>query len=112
MLIFLSVLALINLIIFVTRLQAAAAGRPYGMSEFLYRLGTCETGLNFRWDSGSYEGFVGWYWGTWLADRYPGMPSRAYLATPRQQIRVAYRSIARGRYFGCAVNSAWVRAAR
>jgi hypothetical protein len=105
----LGVLILINLTIFITRTWAA---RPYGMSEFLYRLGKCETGLNFRHDSGSYEGFVGWYTGTWLLDRYPGMPYHAHQATPRQQIRVAYRSIARGRFFGCAVNSPWVRAAR
>ena len=96
----------------VQTIRGAAARRPYGMSEFLYRLAVCETGLTWTWDSGSYEGAFGWYWGTWLLDRYPGMPSRAYQATPWQQVRVAYRSVARGRYFGCAANSSWVRAAR
>lgn len=64
------------------------------------RIGACETGYgkrpgNFRWNSGTYQGFAGFYHGSWdafvpSADPKAGpYPTEAYLATPRQQLEVA-----------------------
>lgn len=92
------------------QINAAVVEKPRWMSTFAWRVGTCESGTrgsprpNFRHDGGDYEGFVGWYWGTWLLDAPAEYPRRAYLATPRQQYRVFQISVARGRYFGCIAN--------
>jgi hypothetical protein len=86
---------------------AARAGHPDW-----YAVARCETGG--RWDWGAkrrpaeghtYEGGVGFYWGTWrkwagelgLLGRYP----HAYLAPARVQIRVAQYGWERGGYWGC-----------
>jgi hypothetical protein len=63
-------------------------------------IGACETGYgrrpgNFRHNSGTYQGFAGFYHGSWdafvpSADPKAGpYPSEAYEATPRQQYEVA-----------------------
>ena len=84
-----------------------APERPTWMSRFAWAVGTCETPRrheqwpHFDHHDGAYEGFVGWAHTTWLLDRFSGMPSHAYTATPRQQYRVALRSFARQRHFGC-----------
>lgn len=77
------------------------------------RLARCETGLNWRHNSGTYEGAFGFYKGSWDQFRYAGYPSSADRATPWQQYRVALRIHARygftgwGCYQGAA--HAWVR---
>lgn len=86
--------------------------RPGWMSPLAWAVGVCETGKgnaypDFRHDGGSYEGFAGWYWGTWLLDRRPGYPRSAKNATPRQQNRVMHDSLERGRYFGCLANGGY-----
>jgi len=64
------------------------------------RIGACETGYgrrpgDWRWNSGTYQGAFGFYYGSWdafvpRADRKAGpYPSEAYNATPRQQYEVA-----------------------
>lgn len=55
----------------------------------------CETGINWRHNSGSYQGAFGFAVSSWdnfvpRADpAYGPYPSEAYLATPRQQFEVA-----------------------
>ena len=58
------------------------------------RIGACETGYGHRpgdwkWNSGTYQGAFGFYYGTWDAYKPVGAPSEAYLATPRQQYQTA-----------------------
>ena len=60
------------------------------------RIGACETGYgkrpgDFHWNSGTYQGFVGFFYGTWDAFKPSGFPAEAYQATPRQQMVVAER---------------------
>jgi len=73
------------------------------------RIGACETGYGKRpgrwdWNSGTYQGFAGFYHGTW--DQYKPVswwPSEAYLATPWQQYQTAlavYRAHGYGAW-GC-----------
>lgn len=88
--------------------------RPGWMSPKAWALGICETGKgntypDFRHDGGSYEGFTGWYTGTWLLDRRKGYPDHAYEATPRQQNRVLHDSLKKGRYYGCLHNGGYRR---
>jgi hypothetical protein len=68
------------------------------------RIGTCETGLDWRWNSGTYQGAFGFYWGSWDAYKPAGFPAEAYEATPRQQWIVAERIRAAVGYgaWGCA----------
>ncbi len=56
-----------------------------------YRIGMCETHLTWAWNSGTYQGAFGFYWGTWDAYKPGGFPAEAYQATPRQQMIVAER---------------------
>jgi hypothetical protein len=56
----------------------------------------CETptanhGINWRHNSGTYQGGPGFYWGTWDGYKPAGFPSEAYDATPREQFIVAQR---------------------
>jgi hypothetical protein len=58
------------------------------------RIGACETGYGKRpgawnWNSGTYQGAFGFYYGTWDQYKPRGAPSEAYLATPRQQYQAA-----------------------
>jgi hypothetical protein len=55
------------------------------------RIGICETGLDWQWNSGTYQGALGFYYGTWDAYRPPNYPSEAYNAIPLQQMVVADR---------------------
>jgi len=63
----------------------------------------CETQMNWRHNSGTYQGAPGFYRGSWDAFRPAGFPSEAYNATPWQQT-VVMRLI-RARYgwsgWGC-----------
>lgn len=71
----------------------------YAWSHWLpqkwYRIGVCETGLNWRHSNSSYEGAFGFALQSWdsfvpRADPKAGpYPANAYLATPRQQYEVA-----------------------
>lgn len=81
--------------------------RPGFISPFAWAVAMCETQGNFRHDGGSYEGAWGWFTGTWLLDRRDGYPSSPTRATPRQQNRVFYDSLKKGRYFGCIVNGGY-----
>ena len=78
------------------------------MSDKFQRIGACETGYgkkpgNFHWNSGTYQGFAGFYFGTWDAYKPKGAPSEAYLATPREQYECALNVLARHGYgaWGC-----------
>ena len=73
---------------------AASSGqssRPTWLPSVWWRLAVCETGGNWRHDSGSFQGAFGIYHGTWDTYRLPGFPTDAHLATPKQQYRVAQR---------------------
>lgn len=84
---------------------------PKWVPGLIRRLAMCETHGNPHHRAGSYEGIVGWYSGTWDLDKPNGYPDHAYQATLEQQVVVAIRSVARGRYFGCLHGAAhgWVR---
>jgi hypothetical protein len=65
----------------------------------------CETGSNWQHNSGTYQGGLGFYRGSWDAFNTFGFPAEAYLATPEQQMVVA-EAIWRAYGFsgwGCAV---------
>ena len=51
----------------------------------------CETQMNWRHNSGTYQGAPGFYRGSWDAFRPAGFPSEAYNATPWQQTVVMRR---------------------
>lgn len=113
-------LALIAIVLFALAAAAQAAHKsrpritlttPGWMSPLVRRLSVCETHGDPWFRNGAYEGIVAWAHSTWLLDRYPGMPDHAYQASMRDQHRVALRSIAVGRYFGClrGPEHAWVR---
>lgn len=97
--------------------QAQPTQKPKWMSSFAWAVGICETGKgnrfpDFSHDSGTYQGFVGWYHGTWDLDRWPWMANNAANASPRSQYRVFLRSVERGRYYGCIANGGykyWLR---
>lgn len=80
------------------------------------RLAKCETGLNWRHNSGTYQGAFGFHRDSWDDRRYRprGYPSEAYNATPWQQWKVA-RKIAKlyglADPWGCwrGPEHAWVR---
>lgn len=79
-------------------------------------LAHCEAGTrhpaepDWQHNSGTYQGAMGFYYGTWDQYRYPGYPSEAYLATPWQQYKVALRVFAIHGYgaWGCFKYD-WVR---
>lgn len=48
----------------------------------------CETGIRWDWNSGTYQGGLGFYRGSWDQFRPAGYPTEAYLATPLQQMWV------------------------
>lgn len=48
-------------------------------------------GVNWDAYNATYEGGYGFAHSTWRAYRFPGMPHRADLATPREQTMVAMR---------------------
>jgi hypothetical protein len=76
----------------------ATAGRttqPSWLPDMWWRLAVCETGANWRHDSGRFEGAFGFYEGTWDTYRLPGFPADAHRATPKQQYRVALSVAAR-----------------
>jgi hypothetical protein len=77
------------------------------MDPTWWRIGICESGSNppnWRFDSGTYQGALGFYHGSWDQFRPTGWPSEAYLATPWEQIVVAERIRQRYGYsgWGCA----------
>jgi hypothetical protein len=84
--------------------------RPSWLPAHWYRLGLCETHLNWRWNSGTYEGAFGIYYGTWDTYRRGNEPRAGYLASPKVQLRVARRIAARHSMYawGCW-RHAWVR---
>jgi hypothetical protein len=65
--------------------------RPGWLPKLYWAVGMCETQLNWRHNSGTYQGAFGFYYGAWDQYRYPGYPSEAYNATPWQQYRVIRR---------------------
>ena len=85
---------------------------PEWVPPLIRRLAVCESRGNPKHhvynSEGEFGGIVSWAISTWQLDRYPGMPKYPYDATLRQQVRVAIRSVNRGRSFGC-LNHAWVR---
>lgn len=89
---------------------ADARNRPSWLPAHWWRLAKCETGLRWRWNSGSYEGAFGIYYGTWDTYRKVHEPRAAYLASPRVQLRVARRIAERHTMYawGCWRHG-WVR---
>lgn len=89
--------------------QAAQAERSYYRPRWLPKLywaiGMCETGLNWRHNSGTYQGAFGFYYRSWDQYKYPGYPSEAYNATPWQQYRVIRRIGLGGN--GCYTNGGY-----
>lgn len=65
------------------------------MPSVWQRLAHCEGGTrppqdpNWQHNSGTYQGALGFYYGTWDRFKNPGYPSEAYLATPWQQYQTA-----------------------
>lgn len=63
-------------------------------------IGRCEQpgsgyrGVNWSHTGPTYQGGLGFWYGTWSSFKYPGMPSNAGYATWRQQMRVANRLLA------------------
>ena len=47
--------------------------------------------INWRMESGGYEGGYSWLPSTWQRQRFPKMPERAVDATPQQQTEVFRR---------------------
>jgi hypothetical protein len=101
------------------RARAVQARRAYEKWSYQYawwqwmpdkfqRIGACETGYgkrpgNFRWNSGTYQGFAGFWYGTWDAYKPRGAPREAFLATPREQYECALNVYAQHGYgaWGC-----------
>lgn len=60
-------------------------------------IGQCEQpgsgymGVNWSHTGPTYQGGLGFWYGTWTGFKYPGMPSNAGYATWRQQMKVANR---------------------
>lgn len=60
-------------------------------------IGKCEQpgsgymGVNWSHTGPTYQGGLGFWYGTWSGFKYPGMPSNAGYATWRQQMKVANR---------------------
>lgn len=47
--------------------------------------------IDWRMESGGYEGAFSWLRSTWQRQRFPGYPPRAVEATPKQQLLVFRR---------------------
>jgi transglycosylase-like protein len=76
----------------------------------------CETGLNWRHSSGTYEGAFGFHYSSWDQFKPPGAPNAAYLASPRQQYRAALNIYRRYGFsgWGCYTHGGyryWIRRA-
>lgn len=54
-----------------------------------YRVGRCETQLNWRHSNSSYQGAFGFAISSWDGYKLPGYPDEAWQATPWQQYQVA-----------------------
>jgi hypothetical protein len=93
MLLILSVLVVINLVIYLTR--AHASREPRVPAWPWLALARCETGVNWKHYTYSYEGAYGMTHAAWDQFRLPSMPSGAHLATPWQQTLVAMRILRR-----------------
>ena len=70
---------------------AAYPPRPSWLPPTWWAIGMCETQLNWRHNSGTYQGAFGFYRGSWDSFAPAGYPSEAYNATPWQQYQVALR---------------------
>lgn len=67
----------------------ARPARPSWLPERWYRIGICETGLDWRHSTTDYGGAFGFYRGSWDAYKPAGYPAEPEYATPRQQYVVA-----------------------
>ncbi len=97
-----------------TEANTTIGSRPLWMSKMAWAIGVCETGKgtshpDFNHDGGAWEGFTGWFVGTWNTDKpkHKGYPYHPYDATPRQQNRVMAISMRKHRYFGCYYNGGY-----
>lgn len=54
-----------------------------------YRVGRCETQLNWRHSNSQYQGAFGFAIPSWDGYKLPGYPAEAWQATPWQQYKVA-----------------------
>jgi hypothetical protein len=95
------------------RVSPAYIKKPGFISSFGWAVGVCETGKghkypDFKHKDGIYEGFVGWYYGTWDLDKV-GITTinHAYQASPKIQNKVAAISFKKHRYFGCISNKGY-----
>lgn len=101
------VTAILALALTATANAQPVPAKPAWMSTFAWAVGMCETQLRYKHRAGSYEGFAGWYAGTWDLDKPNGYPDHAYQATPRQQYRVFLIGRKKGRYWGCIHNGGY-----
>lgn len=89
-------LAIITTLTYITAANAwTTKPRPPWLPKIWWAIGMCETGLDYRHNSGAYQGAYGFYRGSWDAFKPAGYPAEAYQATPRQQLTVARRIYAR-----------------
>lgn len=87
---------IIVFLVFVSHASAwSSKPRPKWMTPVEWAVGMCETGLNWRHNSGTYQGAYGFYYGSWDQFKPSGYPAEAYQATPWQQTVVARRIRAR-----------------
>jgi hypothetical protein len=107
-------LAVLVVLLVVAAPARAHPRKPAWLPELWYRIGVCETGLNWRHHTRDYQGAFGFARSTWDGYKPKGYPAEAYQATPRQQLVVA-RNVARRvglSAWGCYRHNSWVRAGR
>lgn len=110
-------IALIALVITTSSAAFTAKPRPKWLPKIWWAIGMCETGLNWRHNSGTYEGAFGFHYASWDQFKPAGAPRAAYLATPRQQYRAALNIYRRYGFsgWGCYTYGGyryWIRRAR
>ena len=74
--------------------------KPKWLPKVWYAIGMCETGLNWRHNTTSYEGAFGFHYRSWDGFKPHGYPRDAWMASPRQQYVVARRIYARYHFSG------------
>lgn len=84
------------------------------MPKHWQNLAQCEAGMNWKHNSGTFQGGFGFHHGSWDDYAPARYPSEAYLATPWQQYQVARRIAAKygiAEPWGCwrGADHAWVR---
>lgn len=107
-------IAVSTIALLIAPLLASAHGpsthpRPAWLPKVWWAVGMCETHLNWRHNSGTYEGAFGFHYGSWDRFKPAGAPHAAYLATPREQYRAALNIYRRYGFtgWGCHTNGGY-----